>query len=229
VAVAERALLRLAGGLLVGGFAANLVATHLHPAGRDDDHPAIFAKYARNDGWLAVHAVQFAAILLVLAGFVALYRIVQLSGEVPVLALCALGATVATAATWAVLQGVDGVALKQAVDAWASASGPEKAVRFADAETVRWIEWGVNAFFRLLLGLTLALYGTVIARTAFIPRWLGWVGVAGGLLYMATGIAVGSAGFKSGFGDAVGIPVQLLFVVFVIGVLVTGVRRREAR
>jgi len=225
--VAERTLVRLAGGLLVGGFVVNLIATHLHPAGKDDIHPVIFAKYARNDGWVAIHLVQFAGVVIVLAGFLALYRALRLRGESPLLTLCALGATLATAAVWAVLQGVDGVALKQAVDAWANASGAQKGIRFADAETVRWVEWGVNTYFRLLLGLTVALFGLAIARTVIMARWLGWVGVAAGLLYMATGVAVGYAGFESGFGDAAGIPLQLLFVVFVVGVLVAGVRSRD--
>jgi hypothetical protein len=45
--------------------------------------------------------------------------------------------------TWAALEGVHGVTLKQSVDAWAAASATEEARRFADAETVRWIEWGL--------------------------------------------------------------------------------------
>jgi hypothetical protein len=40
---------------------------------------------------------------------------------------------------------VDGVGLKQAVNAWASAGDGDKAVRFAAAETVRWLEWAVKA------------------------------------------------------------------------------------
>jgi len=35
--------------------------------------------------------------------------------------------------------GVDGVALKQAVNAWASAPDAEKAARFASAEAIRWL------------------------------------------------------------------------------------------
>lgn len=140
------------------------------------------------------------------------------------LALCALGCTVATAAVWAALQGIDGVALKQAVDAWANASGAEKAMRFADASTVRWAEWGLNSYFRLLLGLTVVLFGLAIARTALVAPWLGWAGLLGGLLYMASGVAVGYAGFESDFESAVGAGAQLLFVVLVVGVLVSGVR-----
>ena len=41
---------------------------------------------------------------------------------------------------------VDGVALKQAVNAWASAPVAEKAARFASAEAIRWIEWGARSY-----------------------------------------------------------------------------------
>jgi len=34
--------------------------------------------------------------------------------------------------------------------------GPaDQASRFAAAEAVRWLEWGVNSFFAILLGITL--------------------------------------------------------------------------
>ena len=45
-----------------------------------------------------------------------------------------IGITAATLALYGVLQAVDGVALKQAVNAWASAPDAEKATRFASAE-----------------------------------------------------------------------------------------------
>ena len=208
---------------------ANLVATHFHPAGHDDDFPVIFAKYADSDSWVAVHFVQFAAVLIALGGFLALQRVVHARREVPLLAVCALGSTIATAAVWAALQGIDGVALKQAVDAWANASGPQKAIRFADASTVRWVEWGLNSYFRLLLGLTVVLFGVAIARTGIAARWLGSAGAVGGLLYMASGVAVGYAGFESGFESAAGAGAQLLFVIFIVGVLVTGVRGGSPR
>ena len=225
--MAERTLLRLAGGVLVGGFLLTLIATHEHPSGDDDNHVVIFAKYADSDSWVAVHLVQFAGVLIALGGFLVLYRVLQLLGEVPLLAGFAVGAAIAAAATWAVLQAIDGVALKQAVDAWSDASGPRKAIRFAHAETVRWTEWGINTFFRLLFGLTMVLFGAGIARTGIVARWLGWVAMIGGMLYMATGIAVGYAGFESGFGDATGDAVQVLFLVFVVGVLVAALRTKD--
>ena len=225
--MAERTLLRLVGGLLVGGLVLTVLVTHEHPAGHDDNYPVIFAKYAKNNDWVAVHLIQFATVLLVLGGLLVLYRVLQLRGLVPVLAGIAAAAAIATAAAWAALQAIDGVALKHAVDAWAGASGAQKAIRYADAQTVRWAEYGMNTYFRLLLGLAVALFGTAIARTGIVARWLGWAAVIGGLAYMASGVAVAYAGFESGFESADGIVAQLGFLIFAVGLLVTGVRRKD--
>ena len=195
--VSERALVRLAGGLAVGGFVLFTVVTLFHPSGQENNHPVIFAKYAASDPWVAVHFGQFAGVLIALGGLLVLYVALERRGNVPVLARCALAADVATAAVWAVLQAVDGVALKHAVNAWAIASGAEKTVRFADAEAVRWTEWGLQSYFRLLLGLTFVLFGVAIARTGVVSRWLGWVGVLAGLLYGAIGVAVGYSGLET--------------------------------
>lgn len=221
--IPERALLRLAGGLLVGGLVLFIAVTLFHPSGEEDNHPVIFEKYAESDPWIAVHFGQFVGVLIALGGFLVLYRLLQIRGEVPVLARCALATTVASAAMWAALQAVDGVTLKQAVDAWTAASGAERIVRFADAETVRWTEWGLQSYYRLLLGLTFVLFGVAIARTGIVYRWLGWIGVLGGLLYMAIGVAVGHNGLEQP-GDLV---IQLLFVIFTVGILVAGLRRKE--
>ena len=121
--MAQRMLLRLVGGLLVGGLLLTLIVTHEHPAGDDDNYPVIFAKYAESNDWVAVHLIQFAGILLVLGGFLVLYRVLQLRGVVPLLAGFAAAAAIAAGAVWAALQAIDGVALKQAVDAWANARG----------------------------------------------------------------------------------------------------------
>ena len=85
--------------------------------------------------------------------------------RLPYLALMAGGAIIATGATWAVLQAVDGVTLKQAVDARVAASGTEEATRYADAETVRWIEWGLQSYFRVLLGVP-ALGAAAVVRAS---------------------------------------------------------------
>ena len=122
---------------------------------------------------------------------------------------------------------MDGVTLKQAVDAWVAASGTEDETRFADAETARWIEWGLQSYFRVLLGAAFLLLGAAAVVSRLVPSWLGVLLVVGGLLSLAVGISVAYAGLESGFQDAVGIAFQLVVLVFIIGLLVVARRARE--
>jgi hypothetical protein len=79
----------------------------------------------------------------------------------------------AALALYGVLQAVDGVVLKQAVNAWASAENGDKAMRFAAAETVRWLEWAVRSYQSFVFGLALILFGAVIAVTGRVSRPIG--------------------------------------------------------
>jgi len=162
-----------------------------------------------------------------LAGLLVLWG--ALRPEMPYLAVLAAGTIIATGAIWAVLQAVDGVTLKQAVDAWVAASETEKATRFADAETVRWIEWGLQSYFRVLLGVAFLLLGAAVVVSRLIPSWLGVVLGVGGLLSLALGFSVGYEGLESGFQDPVGIAFQLVLLVFVVGLLVVSRRVQEVR
>jgi Domain of unknown function (DUF4386) len=222
----DRGALILSGALLLGAFVVNAIQRMLfHPSGAEDDHEAIFTEYAESDAWVATHLAEFVLVLVAFAGLLVLCR--ALWPETPYLALLAAGAIIATGATWAVLQAVDGVTLKQAVDAWAATSGTEEAHRYADAETVRWIEWGLQSYFRVLLGVVFLLLGAAAYVSRLVPSWLGVLLVVGGLLSLAIGVSVGYDGLESGFQDAVALPFQLVVLVFVVGLLVVG--RRRAR
>lgn len=216
----------LSGALLVAGFVVNAVQRMLlHPTGEEDDHEAIFTEYAASDVWVATHFAELLLVLVALSGFLVLCR--ALRRETPYLALLAAGAIITTAATWVALQGVDGVTLKQAVDAWAAASGTEEAARFADAESIRWIEWGLQSYFRVLLGVAFLLLGAAAVVSRLVPTWLGVLLVVAGLLSLAVGFSVGYAGLESGFQDALGLAFQLAALAFAVGLFVTGLRHRE--
>ena len=221
---AGRGALGLAGMLMVGGLLLNVVATLIHPAGDEDDHEAIFREYADSGAWVAVHLGQFVGVLLALGGLLVLYRAMRSGGHTHLLADFAAVATVATAATWAVLQGLDGVALKQAVEAWDRASGAEESIRFANAETVRWLEWGFQSYFRVLLGLTFVLFGASILATRLVAGWLGWAAICAGLFCAAIGVDVGYNGLASGLQDALSIAFLVVVLVFAFGILATGIR-----
>jgi hypothetical protein len=222
---AARGALTLSAALLLGGFVVNAIQRRLlHPSGAEDEHEAIFTQYAASDAWVATHFAEFVLVLVALAGLLVLCR--ALRPETPHLALLAAGAIIATAAAWAILQAVDGITLKQTVDAWAAAAGTDKATRFADAETVRWTEWGLQSYFRILLGVAFLLLGAAAVVSRLVPSWLGVLLGVGGLLSLALAFSVGYEGLDSGFQDPVGIAFQLVVLVFTVGLLVVG---RQAR
>jgi hypothetical protein len=101
----------------------------------------------------------------------------------------------ATLALYGVLQAVDGVALKQAVNAWASAPEAEKAARFASAEAIRWLEWGLRSYQDVTLGLALLLFAVAVGRTAWVPRPIAYLMGLSGLTYLVQGWVAGSEGF----------------------------------
>jgi len=161
-------------------------------------------------------------VLVALSGLLVLCRAAR-SGT-PYRALLAAGAILATSAMWSVLQAVDGVTLKQAVDAWAAASGSDTATRFADAESVRWTEWGLQSCFRVLLGVGLLLLGAALVVSRLVPSWLGMLLALGGLLSLAVGFSVAYEGLESGFQDIAGLAFQLVVLAFTVALLVVSRR-----
>src|SRR5262245_43245456 len=146
--------LRLSATLLIVGQLLYIVVTLFHADGEAHNHPAVFAEYAASGNWNALHVAQFVCMVILLAGLVALFFALDAEDEAPKWA-ARFGAVLAavTLALYGVVQAVDGVALKQAVDAWASAPDAEKAARFASAETIRWLEWGTRSYQNFGLGL----------------------------------------------------------------------------
>src|SRR5215207_2892238 len=117
----ERPMLRMGSVAFIAGLVIAVVSTIVfHPTGEDlMDNPVIFAVYAEDDLRIASHIGQFAGILLIFAaGFVALHRLLARSesGSASALAWLGLVAAIITASTFTILQAVDGIALKVAVD-----------------------------------------------------------------------------------------------------------------
>jgi len=179
-----------------------------HPQREDPmDNPAVFMEYANSDSWTTVHLVQYFGFLLILGGLVALYYSISANpGRGAGLAPFGLAAAVTTAASYTVLQAVDGITLKRAVDAWASAPADQETAAFAAAEAVRWTEIGMNALSNFLTGLTLLLIGVAIAFGGVYPRWTGWMAAASGLAFAYNGVVeVAYEGFVPSIVKPVGI------------------------
>jgi hypothetical protein len=174
------------------------VAGLLHAEAHDaNDHVASFTAYAESGIWTAVHLGQFVGMALVSVGLVAVWSALGLQqGSLGWTSRFGALAAAVGLALYGVLQAVDGVALKQAVDAWAAAAGPEKAARFTAAEGIRWLEWGMRSYQSLLLGTALVLLGVVVAARRPVPRIIGLLMVVSGLAYLAQGWIIGETGFS---------------------------------
>jgi hypothetical protein len=192
----DRTSLRLSAALLLAGQLLYILVTQFHAGGEANNHPAIFAEYARSDSWTAVHLGQFVAMAMIIAGLLALYFALdaRARGAAWVARLGAFSAAVALA-LYGVLQAVDGVVNKQVDDAWVSAPAAEKTARFASAEAMRWLEWGVRSYQDFALGLALLLFAAAVLRAA-VPRAIGYLMGLSGITYLVQGWVVGSEGFS---------------------------------
>jgi hypothetical protein len=194
----DRIQLRLSATLLIVGLLlVTIVTLYLHPGG-GATFEATFANYAASGSWAAIHLAQFVFTAMILAGLLVLFFALDVTEGAPrwVALFAAVTAAVAIALT-GVLYAVDGVALKQAVDAWASAPAAEKATRFANAQTIRWLEFGANSYQNITTGLALALFGIAIAWTARVARPIGYLMGVSGLAFIVLGWLVGTRGFTS--------------------------------
>jgi Domain of unknown function (DUF4386) len=220
----ERALLRIGAVSLAAGLVAAVVFEMLHPSREDpNNNPLVFAEYAADGDWTTVHLGQLAGALLLIGGLVALCG--SLAGGRALSAAWARLATasaITAAAAYGVLQVVDGVALKRAVDAWTAAPEAEKTTAFQAAQTVRWTEYGLNGLTFTLVGLTLVLVGVAMLTGDRFPRWLGAWAIAAGIAYGVKGLGVAYDGFAA---TLPGLVALFLFGTWVITMVIVMWRR----
>ena len=151
-----------------------VAVTLLHPPGVANDHPTTFRQYAMDHSWIAIHLAQLVCMVVGLAGLAGVaLSMLRLQEQDHLLALLAVILAAASIPTAVVLQAVDGIALKRAVDAWVAEGGTVGPASFAAARAVRWVEEGLNAMLGLSMGLTVILAGGAMVRGAIYPRWLG--------------------------------------------------------
>jgi hypothetical protein len=165
---------------------------------------------------------------VIIAGLLVLYFALDVGagGAAWAARLGAVSAAVALG-LYGVLQAVDGVALKQAVDAWVGAPEAGKAARFASAETIRWVEWGVRSYQSFMFGLALILLGSAVALTARLPRALGYLMGLSGLAYIVQGWVLGSEGFSATDTFAI-VAGYVLILAWIIWLVVAAWRTRKS-
>jgi hypothetical protein len=197
-AMVDRSSLRLSAMLMLTGQLLFIVVTLFHADGNANNHRSVFVEYAGSGSWKAVHVVQFAAIAILLAGLLALFFALDVQpGPARWAGRFGAASAVATLALYGVLQAVDGVGNKMVDAAWVSAPDAEKSARFASAEAMRWLEWGVRSYQDFALGLALLLLAAAVARTVGLPRPIAYLMGLSGLTYLVQGWVVGAEGFST--------------------------------
>jgi hypothetical protein len=128
-----------------------------------------------------------------------------------ILAWIGLALAIMTASAFAVLQAVDGIAQKRAVDSWAAAPPEDKTIIFRVAEGIRFIEYGTNSIFRILQGTVAVIFGVAIVKSKIQSKWIGGAGVVMGAVTVYAGLDVAYLGF-GGVTTIIGISMIIYFI-----------------
>src|SRR5918999_5178706 len=217
----DRSSLRLSATLVLIGEVLFAIVTLFHPGGDANNHPVVFAKYASDASYEALHVVQFVFMAVLLLGlFVLSFALNVRSGAFGWMDRFAAVSAMVALALYGGIQAVDGVALKHAVDAWVNAPEAEKATRFASAETMRWLEWGTSSYQTFMFALALILLATVILGTARVPRPIGYLMGLAAIPYLVQSWVLGTAGFAvswlAGALSVVGLPLMLAWSIWLL-------------
>ena len=227
--MADRKSLLFSAVLIIAGEVVYAVAQVFH-AESGTTAPEVFTSYANSPIWTIVHEFQFAGYALVLFGILALFFALGVSSGIRgLLNRFAAALAVAALALNGVLYAVDGVALKQAVDAWVSAPASQQPAFYAVVQGIRGVEWGMRSYVGFATGLTLVLLAVVIVSTRRISRPIGYIMGLTGLVYIASGYGWGT-GYTALSGRFFVNPLSfhLLTGVWAIWLLVSALRTKES-
>lgn len=187
------------------------IGTYLHPMGADpNDALAAFTEYAADHWWIASHFMQLVGVILMVVALLFLTEELECTGGNGWVRIAAGGA-IASLGVAAVLQAVDGIALKHMVDAWVTAPTAQKEVTFQMVLTVRRIEIGLASMGSLLFGLTVICYGMALLVDHTYPTWIGGLAMVGGVATMLAGVIMAYSGF-SGAAMAITMPANVLLL-----------------
>jgi hypothetical protein len=189
---------RFLAALALLGAALLTVGTVLHPAHADPGSPAAaFTEYAGTSRalWVTAHLLQLGGIAGLVLVVVLLAQLVDGTGRSAVTRVTTVLGS-AGLATAAVLQAVDGVALKAIVDLW-SGAGEDRSELFAAALAVRQVEIGLDALVALLLAAALLTLGISLATAPGGSRGLGVLAVAGAGAAAVNGATLALGGFSA--------------------------------
>ena len=198
----------------IAGAALLFTGAYLHPMGADPNDPVVaFAEYAADRLWVASHLMELAGVAAMVAAL--LFLAEHLETRTSSVTRIATAGAIASLALAAALQAVDGIALKNMVDAWAAAPASQKEGIFHAAFAVRQIEIGLASMLSLAWGLTATMYGVALLGDERYPKWFAGVAIVGGVPTMVAGVVMAYTGF-SGLAMAINMPANLLLLLWML-------------
>jgi hypothetical protein len=197
--------------------------TWLHPMHADPNVPlAAFTEYAADTHWIVSHLMQLLGAMFIVAALVLLARRMK-DGPAGDWAALGSGGAIASLASAAALQAVDGIALKVMVDSWAGAEGAAQVSLFQAAFAVRQVEIGLASVSSLLFGVTVAVYGIAFLLDGRAAKWIGALAILGGAAMALAGVAMAYTGFSE-LAMLLNMPASLLLIAWLVAVGMIGWR-----
>ncbi|MGH2616710.1 MAG: hypothetical protein ACRDJC_15865 [Thermomicrobiales bacterium] len=191
------ALLRLGGALLLTGTVAWLVLSGLH-----GDLPRTgqeVVEQIQGTLWRTVHMFTIVAIFIVAAGL-ALISATLIDPKAFALGRAGTMIMVPAAAVLGVDFAIDGFALAALADEYASA--PDQAARamhVMQADLMLKVIGGTSFAYQTLFGLAVAILAGATLLSGEYPRWMCWLGLAGGVVWGIAGILIFTQAPGAGF------------------------------
>jgi hypothetical protein len=173
--------LKVAAGLAMLGAFLGLIANSLHPHLTNPTVEEFLAHVAARPDWTLLHLTIILSIICILGGLFGIYRSIL---NEPAVDLARLGFALAVVGTTLVAVNVasDGMAMKYIANQWAGSSAADQAALLPAATVLDKVNLSFyTIWIFLFLGLPFALYSLALLRSTVYPRWLGWLGLLGGV------------------------------------------------
>ena len=181
-----------------------------------NDAVAAFSEYAADYLWIASHLTQLAGVTLIVVALLFLAQQLEAVSGTAWARIATAGAITSLALS-CVLQAVDGIALKRAVDVWAEAASSQKDTAFQAAFAVRQVEIGLASMVCVAFGLTGVVYGRILLFDRAYPKWLATLAVLGGAPTTVAGVVIAYTGFSTS-AMAINMPANFVLLVWMLAV-----------
>lgn len=174
-----------------------------------------------NGGFVEIdHILIAVAFWVLMVGMIGVYRSIS-SGGAAAWVRIGLYALIIATTLRSVFLAIDGVGLAMVAEHWEGATGPDKATIFLTFSSLEVMLDGLRSMTDIFYGVAFVLLGIGISLSAVYQKWLGWVIIVAGAIWIVIGIVGSSSDLDILFAIAF-----LLTVVWhlVIGIVIT---RRE--